>query len=143
YNFAAPHETMPKAKESAIKALALDDTLAEAHASLAQAYPDELRLELVGSGERVQAQHRTYARLCDGPSVVCDSLSNGYGPMRRSCPRNEESVGTRAGVARDEHVYGSDTVLRGSVRRSHRSMPQNHRDGSELRRRALVPWSGL
>jgi len=35
YNFAAPHETMPKAKESAIKALALDDTLAEAHASLA------------------------------------------------------------------------------------------------------------
>jgi tetratricopeptide (TPR) repeat protein len=35
YNFAAPHEAMPKAKESAIKALALDDTLAEAHASLA------------------------------------------------------------------------------------------------------------
>jgi adenylate cyclase len=35
YNFAAPHETMPKAKESAIRALALDDTLAEAHASLA------------------------------------------------------------------------------------------------------------
>jgi TolB-like protein/Tfp pilus assembly protein PilF len=35
YNFAAPHETMPKAKESAITALALDDTLAEAHASLA------------------------------------------------------------------------------------------------------------
>src|SRR5216117_2290024 len=35
YNFAAPHETMPKAKESAIKALALDDPLAEGHASLA------------------------------------------------------------------------------------------------------------
>ena len=35
YNFAAPHEAMPKAKESATKALALDDTLAEAHASLA------------------------------------------------------------------------------------------------------------
>ena len=35
YNFAAPHEAMPKAKESAIKALALDNTLAEAHASLA------------------------------------------------------------------------------------------------------------
>jgi TolB-like protein/Tfp pilus assembly protein PilF len=35
YNFAAPHETMPKAKESAIKALALDNTIAEAHASLA------------------------------------------------------------------------------------------------------------
>ena len=34
YNFAAPHEAMPKAKESATKALALDDTLAEAHASL-------------------------------------------------------------------------------------------------------------
>ncbi|PYL25558.1 MAG: hypothetical protein DMF37_04580, partial [Verrucomicrobia bacterium] len=32
YNFAAPHEAMPEAKESAIKALALDDTLAEAHA---------------------------------------------------------------------------------------------------------------
>ena len=35
YNFAAPHEAMPKAKESAIKALALDNTLAEAHTSLA------------------------------------------------------------------------------------------------------------
>jgi adenylate cyclase len=35
YNFAAPHETMPKAKESTIKALALDNTLAEAHVSLA------------------------------------------------------------------------------------------------------------
>jgi adenylate cyclase len=35
YNFAPPHETMPKAKESAIKALALDNTLAEAHVSLA------------------------------------------------------------------------------------------------------------
>ena len=35
YDFAAPHETMPKAKESALKALALDNTLAEAHASLA------------------------------------------------------------------------------------------------------------
>src|SRR5438093_2875698 len=35
YNFAAPHQTMPKAKDSATKALALDNTLAEAHASLA------------------------------------------------------------------------------------------------------------
>jgi TolB-like protein/Tfp pilus assembly protein PilF len=35
YNFAPPHETMPKAKESAMKALALDNTVAEAHASLA------------------------------------------------------------------------------------------------------------
>src|SRR5438046_2429537 len=35
YYFAAPHEAMPKAKESAIKALTLDDTLAEAHATLA------------------------------------------------------------------------------------------------------------
>jgi TolB-like protein/Tfp pilus assembly protein PilF len=35
YNFAAPRETMPKAKESAMKALELDDTVAEAHASLA------------------------------------------------------------------------------------------------------------
>jgi TolB-like protein/serine/threonine protein kinase/Tfp pilus assembly protein PilF len=35
YNFAAPHEAMPKAKESALKALALDNSVAEAHASLA------------------------------------------------------------------------------------------------------------
>jgi tetratricopeptide (TPR) repeat protein len=34
YNFAAPHETMPKARESALKAVALDDTAAEPHASL-------------------------------------------------------------------------------------------------------------
>jgi len=35
YDFAAPRETMPKAKESILKALALDSSLAEAHASLA------------------------------------------------------------------------------------------------------------
>ncbi len=35
YNFAAPNETMPKAKEAAMNALAIDSTLAEAHASLA------------------------------------------------------------------------------------------------------------
>lgn len=35
YNFAAPNETMPKAKEAATNALAIDSTLAEAHASLA------------------------------------------------------------------------------------------------------------
>ena len=35
YNFAAPHEAMPKAKESALKALSLDNTVAEAHATLA------------------------------------------------------------------------------------------------------------
>lgn len=35
YNFAAPYEAMPKAKEAALNALAIDNTLAEAHASLA------------------------------------------------------------------------------------------------------------
>jgi eukaryotic-like serine/threonine-protein kinase len=35
YNFAAPREAMPKAKESAIQALSLDNTVAEAHATLA------------------------------------------------------------------------------------------------------------
>lgn len=35
YGFDAPDETMPKAKEAAMNALAMDNTLAEAHASLA------------------------------------------------------------------------------------------------------------
>jgi len=35
YNFAAPNETMPKARAAATNALAIDSTLAEAHASLA------------------------------------------------------------------------------------------------------------
>lgn len=35
YSFAAPNETMPKAKQAAMNALAIDNTLAEAHASLA------------------------------------------------------------------------------------------------------------
>jgi DNA-binding winged helix-turn-helix (wHTH) protein/Tfp pilus assembly protein PilF len=35
YNFAAPNETMPKAKEAAMNALAIDSALAEAHTSLA------------------------------------------------------------------------------------------------------------
>jgi len=35
YHFVPPKETFPKAKEAALKALEIDDTLAEAHASLA------------------------------------------------------------------------------------------------------------
>ena len=35
YNFAAPHEAMPRAKEAAMNAIRIDETLAEAHASLA------------------------------------------------------------------------------------------------------------
>jgi len=35
YNFAAPNETMPKAKEAATNALTIDNKLAEAHAALA------------------------------------------------------------------------------------------------------------
>ncbi|MDQ3666468.1 MAG: tetratricopeptide repeat protein [Acidobacteriota bacterium] len=37
YDFAAPNEAMAKAKEAAMNALAIDNTLAEAHASLAHA----------------------------------------------------------------------------------------------------------
>ena len=35
YNFGAPHETMPRAKEAAMNALSIDGALAEAHTSLA------------------------------------------------------------------------------------------------------------
>ncbi len=35
YNFGAPHETMPQAKEAAMNALSIDSALAEAHTSLA------------------------------------------------------------------------------------------------------------
>lgn len=35
YNFAAPNETMPKAKEAAMHAIAIDSMLSEAHASMA------------------------------------------------------------------------------------------------------------
>jgi DNA-binding winged helix-turn-helix (wHTH) protein/tetratricopeptide (TPR) repeat protein len=35
YNFGAPHDAMPKAKEAAMNALAIDSALAEAHTSLA------------------------------------------------------------------------------------------------------------
>ncbi len=35
YNFGAPHETMPRAKEAAMNALSIDSALAEAHTSLA------------------------------------------------------------------------------------------------------------
>lgn len=35
YNFAAPNETMPQAKEASLRAIALNSTLAEPHASLA------------------------------------------------------------------------------------------------------------
>ena len=49
----SPQEAMPKAKAAALKALSLDDTLSEAHASLAY-----VKLHYARNRERNQARDR-------------------------------------------------------------------------------------
>ena len=115
YNFAAPHEAMPKAKESAIKALALDDTLAEAHATLAH-----ILINYDWSPSAAEKEFRRSIELKPDYATAHQWYAihypNCYGSVGRSCPGNEKSVGARAGITRNEHVYGSDTLLRGPVR---------------------------
>jgi tetratricopeptide (TPR) repeat protein len=69
YSGEAPRQLMPKAKEAALKALALDDKLAQAHASLGQitAYYDYD----FPTAEREYRRYRAQPELCDGAPVAC------------------------------------------------------------------------
>ena len=64
-----PVEYLAQAKAMALKALEMDDSLAEAHTSLAYArwLAD---LDWHGGGAWVQAGHRAQVELRDGPRVV-------------------------------------------------------------------------
>jgi len=74
-----PREAMPKAKATAIRALELDETLAEAR--LTRPRPGNIRLGLDECREGIQAYHRAESALCDSPSMVWRILS-GNGPQQ-------------------------------------------------------------
>ena len=67
--FLQPREAMPKAREAALEALKIDDTLAEAHTSLAavQAFYD---YDIVSSEREFKRALEIESRLCLRPSVV-------------------------------------------------------------------------
>ena len=76
-----PTESFPKAKAAAMKALELDDTLAEAHAALA--YRQALRLGLGRCRARVQAGNRAKPEQRSLTSALC------------RIPENENAIQTK------------------------------------------------
>ena len=90
----APREVMPKAKEAAEKALALDDTSAEAHTSLGLVKLDYER-DRRGPA-RVSARHATQPELRIHPSLV-RAFARSAGPpggrdARNACRANPGSL---------------------------------------------------
>ena len=69
YAVLPPQDAFPRARAAATKALALDDSLREAHASLALAY-DLYGWDWQAADRGVPAGNPAQSRLCDGASVV-------------------------------------------------------------------------
>ena len=78
-NVLPAREVTPKVKAAASKALELDDTLGEAHTSLAFARFHEW--DWAGRGEGIQTRHRIECRLSDGACLV-RRVPDGLGALR-------------------------------------------------------------
>ena len=64
------NELMPKARTAALRALELDESLAEAHASLAL-IKENYDYDWPGRGEGIPAGDSTRPAICDRAPVVC------------------------------------------------------------------------
>jgi serine/threonine-protein kinase len=87
----APREVMPKAKEAAEKAVALDDSLGEGHASLGIVKLD-YEWDRGGSPARISASHATEPRFGVGASLVC-AFAGGTGAPGRGSDRDARIAG--------------------------------------------------
>ena len=140
FNVLPAREVMPKLKSAARKALRLDDSLAEAHTSLAWAQIS--RLGLGRRGEGIQARDRTEPGLSDGACLV-RRVSDGAGPLRRGAARDESRLRTKSGLAGDQPGAGLPLLLRASVSAGNRAVPEDAGPGAGFYLRARLPGPRL
>ena len=90
YTAGAPRDCYPKAMAAAKKALELDDTLAEAHTTLALAHL-VLRFRFLASEQGISACDRVEPKLCNWASAVRQQHFVRIRPVRRGeSPRENE-----------------------------------------------------
>jgi TolB-like protein len=134
YSVLPPRESIPKAKEAARKALALDETLAEPHAALAY-------------GETIydwdwQSAEREFKRAIElNPNYA--TARQWYSRHWTRPSRSQHGQKRRIPSADDRRGCRKNALLRAAVRPSDRAASQDPRDGPKLLRGALVSWNGL
>lgn len=117
YGLLPPKETYPKAKAAAIKALEIDDQLAEAHTVLAIA---RARYDWDWAGAE-----RDFKRALDlnpgyaGAHQWYAAFSRHRGKVRRCYRRSEKGAGDRPALTRDWRECGNYELLRSPLRPSY------------------------
>ena len=135
-----PREAFPRAKAAATKALEIDDTLAEAHTSLAFAtwYYDWDWRVAEKEFKRALSSMATMLSLISGMGPI----SLPWGDMRKPC-REKASRGARPAFAGHESQRRMDILFRTTLRQSHRTIPENAGSGSKLRPGPLMARGSL
>jgi len=82
YGAGTPQEYLLRARAAAQKAVELDDTLAEAHNSLAAVFSHDF--QYAQSGERIRTRDFPKSELCDGAPMVWNKRAFGGGRVRQS-----------------------------------------------------------
>ncbi len=131
----SPKDAFPKARAAADRALALDDSLGEAHASLAFALRP-LLLGLERGRGRAQASDRAEPELCDGASLV-RLASDRHGTKSRGTRRIAKGREPRSALAHHRRRFGRRALHRPSRRGERPAKPDDPGDGSEFCARPL------
>ena len=120
---APPNEVMPKARAAALRALEIDDTLAEAHASLGMVtmrFSFDLSSALTSFRRALQLNpayvpaHQWYGECC----AAMGNLKEAVGSLKRALEFDPLSLTVNA-------VPGRHVLLRTSIRFGHRAMQEN------------------
>ena len=138
YHYASPQVAMPLARAAALKALEIDGSLAEAHASLAHvktnyewdwAEAERLSKKAIALQPEYATAHQWYGTHYLTPD----------GPPGRGDRGDAARPAARPALGGVRRVRRRRPLLRPAVRRRDRGVPQDRRPPSRLRRRPLVP----
>lgn len=108
-----PGEAIPKARSAALRALEIDESLAEAHASIA--FEAVLRMGLGRSRKGLPARHRFEPKLCPHPPMVFAPVDESR-KNRRSYLERKARDRDRSSLTARRDEYGMAVLLVTTVR---------------------------
>ena len=130
YGVIAPKDAFPRAKAAALKALELNDSLSEAHTSLAL-ITDNFEWQWARGEQEFKRAHGAESELGDGAPLVFVPPG-----LDRPIPAGHRGGATRRGpgsaVAGCQHEHREHLLRRQAVRPCHRTVPQSSGPGSWL-----------
>ena len=141
YSVLAPKETFPRAKAAALRALQFNETLAEAHTSLAHIHFEfdhdwEAARKEYERGIELNPRHPTAHHWYGG-------FLSAMGEPRRRAETSREGTGARSAITDYQYMGGPASLLRGALRGGHRGISEGAGVGFRFRPRALAFGVGI